>query len=67
MKENPTNGDSIMLKIMNFIEANNKIQAIDANKAVLNMAVRDQLRKKEVPFISIKVKEARRGIEELNK
>lgn len=67
MKENPTNGDSIMLKIMNFIEANNKIQAIDANKAVLNMAVRDQLRKKEVPFISIKVKEVRRGIEELNK
>lgn len=67
MKENPTNGDSIMLKIMNFIEANNKIQTIDANKAILNIAVRDQLRKKEVPFISIKVKEARRGIEELNK
>lgn len=53
--KNPTNGDSIELKIMNFIEANKKIQAVEAVRAALDMKVRDQLLNGEAPCIKIKV------------
>lgn len=63
--KNPTNGDSIELKIMNFIEANNKIQAVEANRTVMDMSVIEQLKGKEIPYISLKVmsKSANKGIE----
>ena len=41
---NPTNGDLVKLRVINFTEANEKINAFQSMEAILNMEVREQLR-----------------------
>lgn len=53
---NPTSGDSIKLRVINFTEANEKINAFQSMEAILHMGVRDQLRDKKTPHIAIPVK-----------